>query len=44
VSQLSDLDALLDTGAFAVVIGKALYEGVFTVEDALRRVRERARI
>jgi len=42
VSRLSDLDALLDTGAFAVVIGKALYEGVFTVEDALRRVRERA--
>jgi phosphoribosylformimino-5-aminoimidazole carboxamide ribotide isomerase len=42
VSQLTDLDALLDTGAFAVVIGKALYEGVFTVEDALRRVRERA--
>jgi len=42
VSQLTDLDALLDTGAFAVIIGKALYEGVFTVEDALRRVRERA--
>ena len=42
VSKLTDLDALLDTGAFAVVIGKALYEGVFTVEDALRRVRERA--
>ncbi len=44
VAQLTDLDALLDTGAFAVVIGKALYEGVFTVEDALRRVRERAMI
>jgi phosphoribosylformimino-5-aminoimidazole carboxamide ribotide isomerase len=42
VAQLTDLDALLDTGAFAVVIGKALYEGVFTVDDALRRVRERA--
>jgi len=42
VARLNDLDALLDTGAFAVVIGKALYEGVFTVEDALRRVRERA--
>jgi phosphoribosylformimino-5-aminoimidazole carboxamide ribotide isomerase len=41
VARLTDLDALLDTGAFAVVIGKALYEGVFTVEDALRRVRER---
>jgi phosphoribosylformimino-5-aminoimidazole carboxamide ribotide isomerase len=42
VSKLTDLDALLDTGSFAVVIGKALYEGVFTVEDALKRVRERA--
>jgi phosphoribosylformimino-5-aminoimidazole carboxamide ribotide isomerase len=44
VAQISDLDALLDTGAFAVVIGKALYEGVFSVDDALRRVRERAQI
>ncbi|HVZ71562.1 MAG TPA: 1-(5-phosphoribosyl)-5-[(5-phosphoribosylamino)methylideneamino]imidazole-4-carboxamide isomerase [Polyangia bacterium] len=42
VARIGDLDALLDTGAFAVVIGKALYEGVFTVEDALKRVRERA--
>jgi phosphoribosylformimino-5-aminoimidazole carboxamide ribotide isomerase len=42
VARLPDLDALLDTGAFAVVIGKALYEGIFTVDDALRRVRERA--
>jgi len=42
VARLSDLDGLLDTGAFAVVIGKALYEGVFTVEDAIRRVRDRA--
>ncbi|HVX96463.1 MAG TPA: 1-(5-phosphoribosyl)-5-[(5-phosphoribosylamino)methylideneamino]imidazole-4-carboxamide isomerase [Polyangia bacterium] len=42
VSKLADLDALLDTGAFAVVIGKALYEGVFTVEDALQRVRDKA--
>jgi len=42
VAKLSDLDALLDTGAFAVVIGKALYEGSFTVEEAMSRVRERA--
>ena len=38
VARIDDLDALLDTGAFAVVVGKALYEGVFTVEDALKRV------
>jgi phosphoribosylformimino-5-aminoimidazole carboxamide ribotide isomerase len=44
VAQIGDLDALLDTGAFAVVIGKALYEGVFNVDDALRRVRERVQI
>src|SRR5206468_7536001 len=34
VARLDDLDALLDTGAAAVVIGKALYEGVFTLEEA----------
>jgi phosphoribosylformimino-5-aminoimidazole carboxamide ribonucleotide (ProFAR) isomerase len=27
------------TGATAVVVGKALYEGVFTVEEALARAR-----
>ena len=39
VSQLEDLDALVPTGATAVVVGKALYERVFTVEQALDRVR-----
>jgi phosphoribosylformimino-5-aminoimidazole carboxamide ribotide isomerase len=39
VSRLEDLDALVPTGAQAVVVGKALYEGVFTVEQALARVR-----
>ncbi len=34
VSRLEDLDALVPTGATAVVVGKALYEGVFTVEQA----------
>jgi phosphoribosylformimino-5-aminoimidazole carboxamide ribotide isomerase len=38
VARLEDLDALRGTGAFAVVIGKALYEGAFTLEDALARV------
>jgi phosphoribosylformimino-5-aminoimidazole carboxamide ribotide isomerase len=38
VARLDDLDALLGTGAAAVVIGKALYEGAFTLEEALARV------
>ena len=40
VSRLEDLDALVPTGAEAVVVGKALYEGVFTVEEALARARQ----
>jgi phosphoribosylformimino-5-aminoimidazole carboxamide ribotide isomerase len=44
VARIEDLDALLDTGALAVVIGKALYEGAFTVEEALARTRERSRL
>jgi phosphoribosylformimino-5-aminoimidazole carboxamide ribotide isomerase len=39
VSRLDDLDALAPTGAAAVVVGKALYEKVFTIEDAVARVR-----
>jgi phosphoribosylformimino-5-aminoimidazole carboxamide ribotide isomerase len=37
VARLEDLDDASRTGAFAVVVGKALYERVFTVEEALRR-------
>jgi phosphoribosylformimino-5-aminoimidazole carboxamide ribotide isomerase len=37
VSRLSDIDDLRPTGAVAVVIGKAFYEGAFTVEEALAR-------
>jgi phosphoribosylformimino-5-aminoimidazole carboxamide ribonucleotide (ProFAR) isomerase len=37
VSRIEDLDALAATGAGAVVIGKAFYEGAFTVEQALAR-------
>jgi len=43
VSRLEDIDALLGTGAFAVVIGKALYEGAFTLEEALARAAAGAR-
>ena len=39
VSRLEDLDALAPTGAAAVVVGKALYEKVFTIEEAVARVR-----
>ena len=39
VARLDDLDALVPTGSFAVVVGKALYEGVFTVQEALARSR-----
>ena len=40
VSRLEDIDTLIGTGAVAVVIGKALYEGVFTVEQALARAQQ----
>jgi phosphoribosylformimino-5-aminoimidazole carboxamide ribotide isomerase len=42
VARLDDLDALVPTGSFAVVVGKALYEGAFTVEEALARARQRS--
>jgi phosphoribosylformimino-5-aminoimidazole carboxamide ribotide isomerase len=37
VARLEDIDALTPTGAAAAVVGKALYEGAFTVEEALAR-------
>lgn len=37
VSQLGDIDALVGTGATSVVVGKALYEKVFTIEEAVAR-------
>ena len=37
VARLDDIDDLVGTGAYAVVIGKALYEGSFTLEEALAR-------
>lgn len=37
IATLDDIDATVKTGAFAVVIGKAIYEKAFTVEDAVRR-------
>ena len=37
VARLEDLDDTRRTGAFAVVVGKAIYEGAFTVAEALAR-------
>jgi phosphoribosylformimino-5-aminoimidazole carboxamide ribotide isomerase len=37
VARLEDLDDTRRTGAFAVVVGKAIYEGAFTVSEALAR-------
>jgi len=37
VATLDDIDATVQTGAFAVVIGKAIYEKAFTVEEAIKR-------
>ena len=43
VARLEDLDALAPTGAAAVVVGKALYEQAFTIEQAVARIREQSR-
>ncbi len=37
VARIEDLDEVIATGAFAVVIGKAIYEGAFTVAEAVKR-------
>ncbi len=37
VARLEDLDETKKSGAFAVIIGKAIYEKVFTVEQAIAR-------
>ena len=41
VAKLEDIHQVRETGATAVVIGKALYEGAFTVEEALARAPRR---
>lgn len=37
IASLDDLDALRNAGVRAAVVGRALYEGNFTVEEALER-------
>jgi phosphoribosylformimino-5-aminoimidazole carboxamide ribotide isomerase len=39
VGSLDDLDALVELGADAVVVGRALYERQFTFEDAIERLQ-----
>jgi phosphoribosylformimino-5-aminoimidazole carboxamide ribotide isomerase len=40
VSSLKDLMLLKNVGVYGVVIGKALYEGAFSLKDALKIARE----
>ena len=40
VARLEDIDALAPTGATGGVVGKALSEGAFTIEEALARARD----
>ncbi|QCC49955.1 1-(5-phosphoribosyl)-5-[(5-phosphoribosylamino)methylideneamino]imidazole-4-carboxamide isomerase [Halapricum salinum] len=40
VATIEDVRALQDAGAAAVVVGSALYEGAFTLEDAMAAVAE----
>ena len=39
VAALADLDDVVNTGAESVIIGKAIYEGVFTVNQAVERAQ-----
>lgn len=41
VAVIDDLEAVRASGAFAVIIGKAIYEKAFTVEEAIRRAAAR---
>ncbi|WP_135364866.1 1-(5-phosphoribosyl)-5-[(5-phosphoribosylamino)methylideneamino]imidazole-4-carboxamide isomerase [Halosimplex halophilum] len=41
VATLEDVRALKDAGAAAVVVGSALYEGEFTLEEAIEGVQQR---
>ena len=41
VANIDDLDAVRASGAFAVIIGKAIYEKAFTVDEAIRRAAAR---
>ncbi|MCS6977418.1 MAG: 1-(5-phosphoribosyl)-5-[(5-phosphoribosylamino)methylideneamino]imidazole-4-carboxamide isomerase [Gemmatales bacterium] len=38
VSALDDLERLVETGVAGCIVGRALYEGKFTLEEAIRRL------
>ncbi len=40
VSCLNDLRALRDAGCAGAILGRAMYEGAFTVEEALAAMKE----
>jgi len=40
MARLEDIDQVKTTGAHAVVIGKAIYEGMFTIAEALARAAQ----
>jgi phosphoribosylformimino-5-aminoimidazole carboxamide ribotide isomerase len=40
VAKLADLDELVGTGAYAVVLGKALHERTFSLAEAMARVNQ----
>jgi phosphoribosylformimino-5-aminoimidazole carboxamide ribotide isomerase len=41
VAQLTDIDRVRESGAMAVIVGRALYEGAFTVQQAIARASGR---
>ena len=43
MSKLDDIHQVRKTGAASVVIGKAIYEGAFTIEEALTAAAARGR-
>jgi len=43
MARLEDIHQVRETGAAAVVIGKALYEGAFTIEEALAAAAAKAK-
>jgi phosphoribosylformimino-5-aminoimidazole carboxamide ribotide isomerase len=38
IGSISDLENLKQVGVYGVVIGKALYEGKFTLKEAIKRI------
>jgi phosphoribosylformimino-5-aminoimidazole carboxamide ribotide isomerase len=43
MAKIEDIQLVRETGAASVVIGKALYEGAFTIEEALAAAAARGK-